>query len=384
MTNILRVGIDASPLAYPFRTGIGRYLECILAQLVQAAGDKARFTLFAGRPLVNPVALDLVERGLARPVTVSVPSLYAWQQSGMLFQRLFAPQDVFFSADGLFPPFMPGKCVGMYHDVLWDAHPETLAWHIRTVFRLRHKAGLKRADRALTGTQASRMEMLRVFGKVAQKLEVLPCYGVDMAHFRPPRQDEAHLEQDFRARHDLGEPYLLTAGNLMPHKNLAVVPRSLEILRQRGRDVPVLAVAGFGDQEALRKALPAGFPPEKVRCLGYLPEADLCLAYRHSAAYVFPSMYEGFGFPVVEAQASGAPVIYADATSLPEVAGDAGLAFDPFDPIDLADKIARVLDNPDVRKQMVAKGFVHSARFRWDTAGETLWRVLREAAGGRK
>lgn len=378
MPKVFRVGIDASPLAYPFRTGIGRYLECILPHLVEASEGQAQFTLFAGRPLVNPVALRLIENGGARAVTSNVPSLYAWQQTGMLLQRLFSPQDVFFSPDGLFPPLIPGKCVGMYHDVLWSAHPETLAFHIRTVFTLRHKAGLKRADRAITGTQSSKREMLKVFGKVAEKLEVLPSYGVDMAHFRPPREDEAHLGEDFRARLDLTEPFLLTAGNLQPHKNLSVVPRALAILARQGCDIPVLAVAGFGDQEALLKALPPEFPPEKVRCLGYLPEADLCQAYRLALAYVFPSLYEGFGLPVVEAQSSGAPVIYAAATSLPEVAGDAGIAFAPESAEDLAVKIAEVLDNPDLRKQMVAKGFVQSAKYRWDRAGETLWRVLRE------
>ena len=381
MPKVLRVGIDASPLAYPFRTGIGRYLESILPRLVEASEGQARFTLFAGRPLVNPAALALVKQGLAKAVTAKVPSLYAWQQTGMLLQRLMHPQDVFFSPDGLFPPLLPGKAVGMYHDVLWHAHPETLAFHIRTVFRLRHKAGLRRADRAITGTEASRREMLRVFGKVAEKLEVLPSYGVDMAHFRPPREDEAGLEGDFRARMNLSEPFLLTAGNLQPHKNLAVVPQALDILLRQGRDVPVLAVAGFGDQEALRASLPEGFPADKVRCLGYLSESDLCQAYRLALAYVFPSLYEGFGLPVVEAQSSGAPVIYADATSLPEVAGDAGLPFYPESPEDLAAKISMILDQPDLRKQMVAKGFVQSAKFRWDRAAETLWRVLREAAG---
>lgn len=380
MTQILRVGIDASPLAYPFRTGIGRYLESILPCLIDASEGRAAFTLFAGKPLVNPVALELVEKKTVRAVTARFPSLYAWQQSGMLLQRLLNPQDVFFSPDGLFPPLLPGRAVGMYHDVLWHAHPGTLAFHIRTVFRLRHKAGLKRADRAITGTQASRNEMLRVFGKVANKLEVLPSYGVDMAHFRPPREDEAGLGEDFRERFNLKEDFLLTAGNLQPHKNLAIVPQALDILRRQGRDIPVLAVAGFGDQQALLSRLPEGFPQDKVRCLGYLPEDDLRQAYRLALAYVFPSLYEGFGLPVAEAQSSGAPVIYADSTSLPEVAGDAGLPFYPESPEDLAAQISRILDEPDLRKQMVAKGFVQSSKFRWDRAGKVLWRVLSEAA----
>lgn len=381
MPQVLRVGIDASPLAYPYRTGIGRYLESILPHLIKAASGRARFTLFAGKPLVNPTALELTASGAVRAVTANVLSLYAWQQSGMLMQRLLHPQDVFFSPDGMFAPFMPGKCVGMYHDVLWEAHPETLALHVRSVFRLRHKAGLKRADRAITGTLTSKKEMLRVFGKLAEKVEVLPSQGVDMAHFRPPRQDDALPAEDFRERHNLRGEFLLTAGNLQPHKNLSVVPRALKILIDQGRDIPMLAVAGFGDQKALTAQLPEGFPADKLRCLGYLAEADLCQAYRLALAYVFPSLYEGFGLPVAEAQSSGVPVVYADAASLPEVAGDAGIAFDPASPEDLAAKINRVLDDETLRKQMVAKGFVQSSKYRWDRAADTLWRVLAEAAG---
>jgi len=381
MTKIVRVGIDASPLAYPYRTGIGRYLECILPHVIEAAGDSCRFTLFAGKPLVNPVALSLMERGAVRAATVNVPSLYAWQQTGMFAQRLFLPQDVFFSPDGLFPPFLPGRTVGMYHDVLWSAYPQSLPFHIRTVFRLRHKAGLRRADRAITCSQASRQEMIRVFGPLAQKLEVLPTHGVNAAQFHPPRPDETPLAQEFRARYGLAGTFLLTAGNLLPHKNLAVVPKALDILRRQARDIPTLAVAGFGDQATLLTQLPEGFPQEKIRCLGYLPDEDLCQAYRLAEAYIFPSLYEGFGLPVVEAQASGTPVIYADAASLPEVAADAGLAFAPRSPEDLAVKIAAVLDDHALREHMKAKGFAQSAKYRWDRAGETLWRVLHETAG---
>ena len=382
MTKVLRVGIDAGPLAYPYRTGIGRSLECILPHLIEAAGDNARFTLFTGKPLVNPVALALLERKLILSRTCNTPSLYAWQQTGMLAQRLFSPQDVFFAPDGLFPPFLPGPTVGMYHDALWRVHPETLPFHVRTVFRLRHKAGLKRADRAITGAHAAKAEMLRLFGPLAEKLEVLPCHGVDTALFHPPRPDEGPLVQEFRLKYNLTEPFLLTAGNLLPHKNLPIVPKALTLLLHQGRDIPTLAVAGFGDQDALLAMLPPDFPREKIRCLGYLPEPDLCQAYRLAQAYIFPSLYEGFGLPVLEAQASGAPVIAANAASLPEVAGNTALLFEPRSPDDLAAKIAALQDDPGLRDRMIAGGFAQSAKYRWDRAGQALWRVLREAARG--
>ena len=338
MSKVLRVGIDANPLAYPYRTGIGRYLECILPYVIEASGGEARFTPVFGASAGEPqgAGAGALRPGPVRGGAHAVAVRLAAKRHACAIPHP-PPKTSISHPTGMFAPFTPGKAVGMYHDVLWAEYPKTLAWHIRTVFRLRHKAGLKRADRALTGTQSSKNEMLRVFGKVANKIEVLPCYGVDMAHFRPPREDEAPLELAFRERHDLREPFLLTAGNLQPHKNLAVTPMALDILRKSGRDIPLLAVAGFGDREALLASLPGGFPAERVRCLGYLPEDDLCQAYRLALAYVFPSLYEGFGFPVVEAQASGAPVIYAEATSLPEVAGDAGLPFDPASPQSLAD-----------------------------------------------
>jgi glycosyltransferase involved in cell wall biosynthesis len=222
--------------------------------------------------------------------------------------------------------------------------------------------------------------MIKAFGSMAEKLEVLPTHGVDTTHFHPLRADETALAEDFRVRFGLKEDFLLTVGNLQPHKNLAILPKALDILRAQGRKTPLLAVVGFGDQKAFKASLPAHFPEDKILCLGYLDEADLYQAYRLAQAYVFPSLYEGFGLPIVEAQASGTPVIYANTTSLPEVAGDGGLPFSPDSPEDLAAKIAAVQDDRDLRKRMVTEGFVQSAKYRWDRAGETFWRVLKEAA----
>ncbi len=377
------VSIDAGALAYPMRTGIGRHLESVLPPLVDAAGERAQFLLLAGKPLASRTALELVERGLIRAATVNVPSLYAWQQTGMGAQILKHRPDVHFTPDGLLPLLCPTKTVGVLQDVLWKRRPETLAPHLRAVFGLRQKASLKKLDVALTGSRFNTREARRVFGPVADKLAVAPLFGLDHDLFHPPRGDDAAKARAFREKHGIASRFLLCAGNLMPHKNFKAVIRAMIKLWRDKADLPDLVVVGFGDAAAVREALPDGFPAERVKTPGYVADEELVAAYQSCLAFVFPSLYEGYGLPVLEAMACGAPVIYADAASLPEVAGEAGLPFDPHEDDAPARVLADVLERPALRGELREKGLARARNFSWKTGAATLWSALRRAAGRR-
>jgi glycosyltransferase involved in cell wall biosynthesis len=377
----LRITIDAGCLSHPGRTGIGRCLEAVLPRLLEAAGDAAAFILLAGRPLASETARELVRQGRLTAKTAHFPSLYAWQQTGMAWWlRRLAP-DAHYASDGLAPPFAPAPVVALVHDLLWKRHPETLAVHVRAVYALRARATLARAAVALAGSNFTKAEAVRVFGPAADKIEVRRCHGVDRALFCPAPADGPSGREPFLDGHGLAPGYVLCLGNLMAHKNLGLVLDAVALMRARGQTPPVLALVGLGDPETIYRRLPAGYPREAVRCLGYLPDAQVRAAYRHALCLAYPSRYEGFGLPILEAMASGAPVVYAATSALPEAAGDAGLAVAPDDPAGMADAFARLAGEPRTRAALIDKGLARAAGFSWEACAADLWDALRRAAG---
>jgi glycosyltransferase involved in cell wall biosynthesis/GT2 family glycosyltransferase len=378
----MRITIDASSLSHPQRTGIGRCLESILPHLARMARGHDELILVSGRPLVNRTALDVLAAGDAQARTVNVPSLYAWQQTGMAWQIRRARADVHYAPDGLLPLGFFGRSVGVVNDVLYKRLPHTLPRHIRAVFALRQKASLKRLTIALTLSAFTRRELVRVYGPMACRVRPTDLCAVDHDRFFPAAPEDAATLAAFRARHGLEAGSILCVGNLMAHKNLGVVLRALARLNAATSGRPwQLALVGHGDPAAVAKLLPPGADPGQVRCLGYLSDADVGLAYRGAGAFVFPSRYEGFGLPVLEAMASGVPVAYADAASLPEAAGIAGLPFPADDDAALAALLTRLRDDTGLRERQIALGRDRASDFSWEACAAHVHAALHEASG---
>jgi len=379
----MRITIDASALSYPKRTGIGRCLEAILPYLATLAAGRDDYILVSGQPIVNPVALNLIAQGTLEAATANVPSLYAWQQTGMAWQLKKISPDVHYAPDGLLPLGFSGRCVGLIHDILWKRVPQTLPWHIRLVFALRQRASLRRLTIPLANSAFTRRELIDLYGPMAARTRPTTACAVDLTQFHPAAPDDAPAIAAFRRHHGLPEAYALCLGNLMPHKNLNVALRAMARLHSRNSPPDLgLALVGHGDPAAITARLPRGIDPTRVVCLGYLSDADVALAYRAASVFLFPSRYEGFGLPILEAMASGVPVAYAEAASLPETAGPAGLAFPAEDDAALADILERLAANPAMRQRQIVLGRNRAAAFSWETCATAVYAALQEAAAG--
>jgi glycosyltransferase involved in cell wall biosynthesis len=377
----MRITIDASSLSHPRPTGIGRCLESILPHLADLAAGRDTIILVSGRPIVNPGALDLLARGALTASCVRVPSLYAWQQTGMAWQLARTRPDVHYAPDGLLPLAYWGRSVGVINDILWKRLPETLPWHVRSVFALRQRASLRRLTIPLTLSAFTRRELIRAYGPMAARTRPVSLCAVDRQRFhsRQPGQDRPLAE--FLARHGLAAGYLLCVGNLMAHKNLAVVLRALARLAALPGGAPRLALIGQGDAAALLDRLPPGLPADRLVALGYCSDTDLTLAYQGADTFIFPSRYEGFGLPILEAMASGTPVVHADTSSLPEAAGVAGVCFPADDDAALAAILTTLADDAPRRRRLVALGLARAAEFSWEACAKNVYAALAEACG---
>lgn len=268
--------------------------------------------------------------------------------------------------------FEDGPTIITLYDLSFLRHPE---WHPIDRVRYFEKFCLKKLSRAeaiITISEFIRKEILDLLNIDPTKIHVTPL-GVDR-NFHPGRD---RLE-------NLRERYILFLGNLEPRKNLTMLIKAYQSLPKplRGRYPLVIAGAtGWGPKE-FQKVLYLSQKNEKPIFTGYIPQSILPHLYRGASLFVYPSLYEGFGLPVLEAMASGVPVIASNSTSLPEVVGDAGLLVDPCDVDRLKEAMIQILEDEKKRREMVERGMARAKIFSWEKCAQGTLAVYKKVLGG--
>lgn len=271
------------------------------------------------------------------------------------------------------PPFCPCPVVVSLHDLSFEHLPQTFNRRSRTQLRLTVRHSARRAARILTLSDHTRRDVIETYSIAPEKVTAIPLAAP--AHFCPVT-DDMELQ---RVRHNYGinGDYVLSVGSIQPRKNLVRLIKAYASLRDRhaGNRFPKLVLVGkcaWLYDETLR-ALDETKVRDSVVLTGYVPEADLPVLYSGALCFVYPSYFEGFGLPPLEAMKCGTPVIVGNATSLPEVVGDAGLKVDPFDVSAIAGAIEKLISNSELRQELRVKGRQRAEMFDWrNTARQTL------------
>ena len=269
-------------------------------------------------------------------------------------------------------PYRPGvPTIWTCHDLTPLAQPGLFDPARRAAFWLAHRLAIGAAQRITANSQATARDLERFFRVPRERIVVIP-WGVD-ARFAPQSDETMRL---LRARLDLPERYVLFLGINKPHKNLVRLIEAFAQLRARspGDDL-TLVVAGVWDPRypearELARRLELG---AAVRFLGPVPEADLPALYAAALAFAFPSEYEGFGLPLLEAMACGTPSLTSTTSSLPEVAGDAALLVPPTDVAAIADALERLVTDSALRADLARRGRTRALQFTWERTAERMW-----------
>lgn len=370
MSGNLLIGIDASRAVVAQRTGTENYSLQVIRSLIMA-GPEHRYRLYLREPA--PRAL-LPEGHQVEQVCLGPHRL--WTHLGLSREMLRRPPDVLFVPSHVVPVWHPLATVVTVHDLGYRFFPHEHPWRARLYLDISTRFSSRVACRVVADSQATFSDLQRQYGIAPSKI-IVAYPGVDTTL----RRAEETAQRQVRQRYHLARPFVLYVGTIQPRKNLRRLVEAMARLPGDLQDVDLVLAGRVGWlADDIHKAVDDLGLADRVRFLGYVPQEDLAALLSAAECFVMPSLYEGFGLPVLEAMACGTPVICAEAGSLPEVAGDAALLFAPTDVQALAEALTRVLRDAGLRSELAARGYRQCARFSWERCARQILTVLLEAA----
>ena len=370
----MRIAIDARKLR---DYGIGTYIRNLLRHLSRL--DTTTEYVMLCREEDSTMAPELGPN--FRAVTETAPSYSLREQISLPLDLRREHADLFHAPHYVLPPLTPCRSVVTIHDCIHLRFPQYLPNRIGYAYaRSSLWAATHRANRVLTVSEASKRDILRYFRIPESRIDVI-YNGIDERFKQPPAAEEV---ERVRERYQLNDPFVLYAGNIKPHKNLERLIEAFDMFRRRGFEGVKLLIIGdeISKYATLRRAVHRHKIHKHVRFFGFVPDETLAVLYRLATVFVFPSLYEGFGLPPLEAMASGTPVVTSNVSSLPEVVGDAAVLIDPYEPEAIAEAIYRVFTDEGLRQELKARGIARARHFSWDNAIRRVHEIYEEVLAG--
>lgn len=377
----MRIEFDALPLVSDKMTGIG---WCEAGQTTALARlhpeDSFRYNFFSGKD--NAAKMERIKPFAGDSIAVKMAKFsgYMYRASSTFvpvpYSSFFGKKaDVTHFFNYIVPPGVHGKTVVTVHDMVYKAFPETVRGRTKLMLNMGLKRSMKRADVIVTDSEFSKSEIIRYFPQHEAKIRVVPC-GVDTDRFHPCTEPERipAVKESLGIEGD----YFLYLGTIEPRKNLErLITAYKALVNKLGEKSPKLVLAGgkgwlydgiFARVERLGLQ-------DKVIFTKYVPAEDMNPLMCGALAFVFPSLYEGFGMPPLEAMACGVPVLTSGEASLPEVTGDCAVICDAYSLKSIAEGLYRLYADEKLRRDLSARGLERAKQFSWERSAEMLYDI---------
>lgn len=363
-----RIGIDAR-LYGPLGKGLGRYTQEITDNITKL-DTQNEYVVFLCKENFDEFRCDGVR---VKKVLADVRWYSLAEQIIMPYLIWKNKIDLMHFPHFNVPLFCPSKFVVTIHDLILTKFPSTRA---TTLGPLMYK--MKNFGYKLIISSAIRGAQKVIAVSEFTKKDIVDYFKADPKKIIVTYEGVADFDRNGKGDVSIDGSFLLYVGNAYPHKNLEGL---VEVFNKINKECPDLKLVLVGKEDYFYKRIKESMQNKNIIFMGYVPDNDLKELYKRAIAYIFPSLYEGFGLPPLEAMAFGCPVVSSDKASMPEILGDAALFFNPADKEDFAEKLKIILDDEDLRKELVGKGYEQIKKYSWSDCVKKTLEIYKEGLG---
>lgn len=381
----MKIAFDAQLFLNKEKTGIAWCADNIVRELIKHKENEYILECFIARDKEDRIKMLKDYRNLGFTLA---PCMYFSSFAYRVLSTLIPfPYSFFFKKkrditvffNYIVPPGVKGKTIAVVHDMAYKAYPETVREKTRKWLNWNLPHSLKRADKIITDSEFSKREVIKYHHISEDKIVVMPL-GVDFERYH--NRYNLDCVENIKQKYNIDSQYFLYLGTLEPRKNIEniIIAYSKCINKNKQISFPKLVIAGRKGWmfESIFQKVTELKLEKKVIFTGYVEDNDTAVLMKGAEIFIFPSIYEGFGLPPLEAMACGTPVITSNVSSLPEVVGNAAITVNPFSTDEISDAIEYISLNENIKKELSEKGLQQAQKFTWENSANILLSVYKE------
>lgn len=351
------IGIDASRIEDDNKTGVENYTREVITRLINL-DKKNNYILYSRRTLNFESADNVINKVLKFPLF--------WTQIRLAIEMLFKKPDVLFIPGHTVPLIHPKNTVAVIHGLEYEYFPRCYSRRERLKNKIGTYLSAKRAKIIITPSQNTKHDLIRLYKIVSKKIRVV-YPGINNVVNGPPRRDD-----------NIPNPHCLFVGRIEHRKNIIRIIKAFEKIKKEKKIPHRLILAGkdgYGSKQ-IKDCINNSEFEKEINLIGYISDQEKNVLLKNADIFIFPTLYEGFGFPILEAMNLGAPVITSNVGSAPEVAGEGAILVNPRSIDEIADSVYKVLSDSDLRENLIKKGYENIKRFNWDECVKKILEIL--------